>query len=235
MDGTTGGASFTAEGLRRGVRGGLALVAGAIAYGLGFGVLADQAGLDLAEALLMSAVVNAGAAQFVALEVWRQPVPVAALCLAVLAMNARYLLLGAALHPWFRPLPRAASYGSLFVMGDGNWALAMREHAAGRRDAAYLLGSGLVMYAGWIAASGIGHGLGQALGEPRRLGLDFLLPAFFAALAVMMWRGRGGGLPLAVGAGVALLIERLVPGPWYVLAGGLAGAVAGGLGSSDER
>lgn len=235
MDGSAAGVPFTRAGFIRGIRGGMAIVAGAIAYGLGFGVLADQAGLGLGEALMMSAIVNAGSAQLVALQVWREPVPLVALCLAVLAMNARYLLLGAALHPWFRTLSRVKAYGSLFVMGDGNWALAMREHALGRRDAAFLLGSGVLMYVAWNGATVVGHTLGQAIGAPQRLGLDFLLPAFFATLAVMMWRGKGDGFPLAVGAGVALIVERLIPGPWYVLAGGLAGAVAGGWRASDER
>src|SRR5512145_2393354 len=65
---------------------------------------------------------------------WGTPVPLIGVLVATLAINARYVLMGAALRPWFAGLPWARAYGSLFVMGDGNWALATRERAAGRID-----------------------------------------------------------------------------------------------------
>jgi 4-azaleucine resistance transporter AzlC len=218
---------FTWAGLRAGAAGIPAVAASVFAYGIAFGVLADQGGLGLAAALLMSGTVYAGSAQLVALQVWGSPVPLVAVWVASFAINARYLLMGAALRPWFAGLGRLRAYGSLFVMGDNNWALAMRERAAGRIDAAYLLGGGLVMYASWILGTGLGHGLGQFIGAPRRFGLDFMLSAFCTTMAVAMWRGRGDVWPLAAAALTALLTDRVLPGHWHVLAGGLAGSLVG--------
>src|SRR5262245_29468962 len=116
------GATFTWAGVRAGSAGAGAVAASVFAYGLAFGVLAHQHGLPLAAAVLMSGTVYAGSAQIVALQVWAAPVPLIAVWIAALAINARYVLMGAALRPWFAALTRLRAYGSLFVMGDGNWA-----------------------------------------------------------------------------------------------------------------
>lgn len=76
------------------------------AYGLVWGVLARGAGLSLLEVIMMSALVFAGSAQFVALDLWTTTpatLPIGALVLAALIVNLRYLLLTATLRPLTRP------------------------------------------------------------------------------------------------------------------------------------
>jgi len=228
-------ASFTMSGFTVGATSIGAFAATTFAYGLVFGVLADQNGLSLLEAVSMSALVYSGSAQLVALQVWAHPLPLLAILTAVFAMNARYILLGAALRPWFSHLPAPKAYGTLAFLVDGNWALAMREHAAGRADAAYLLGGGVTVYVAWVAGTGLGHALGAFLGPPERLGLDFMLPAFCAVLAVALWKNVGSLWPFATAAAVAAAVAQVSSGPWYVLAGGLAGSIVGALRHVDEN
>ena len=148
---------FTRSGALAGARSSLALGAGVLAYGAVFGVLARQAGLSLAEVVLMSALVAAGSSQFVALGLWSAPLPVASIVLTTLVVNLRHLLMGAALRPWFGRLPPAKAYGSLFFLSDESWALTMRALGRGGGDAAFLLGSGLVLDAAWVVAGVVGH------------------------------------------------------------------------------
>ncbi|MEM7223692.1 MAG: AzlC family ABC transporter permease [Pseudomonadota bacterium] len=216
---------FTLAGARAGARAITAFAASTVLYGLAFGVLADQAGLDLTAALMMSALVNSGSAQIVALQIWAEPIPLVALLIAIFGMNARYLLMGAALRPWFARLSRPRAYGSLFFMGDANWLQAMGEWAAGRRDGAFLVGGGLALYAAWLGGTLLGHRLGRAIGAPEAWGLDFLLVAFCASMAVSLWRGRGDLWPLVAAAASAIAVHWALPGPWYILAGGLAGSL----------
>lgn len=205
------------------------LIPGVLVYGLAFGVMAAAAGLTTMEAALLSAMVNAGGAQMASLQAWDTPVPILAVGLTTLAMNSRYLLFGAALRPWFAGLPAHQSYSSLFVMGDLNWALALREREAGRNDAAFLAGSGLVLWLAWVSATAMGQLFGQVIGDPRTYGIDFMLAAFFASMAVGFLRRAASLLPFVVGAAVAVLVEHLVDGPWYILTGAAAGSLAGAL------
>lgn len=225
---------FTAQGFRRGALAMVPLIPGVLVYGIAFGVMAAAAGLTTMEAALLSAMVNAGGAQMASLQAWDSPVPILAVGLTTLAMNARYLLFGAALRPWFAGLPPYQSYSSLFVMGDLNWALALRERDAGHHDAAILAGSGLVLWLVWVAATAMGQLFGQVIGDPRKFGIDFMLAAFFAGMTVGFLRKAGSLLPFAVGGAVAVIVQWLVDGPWYILTGAAAGSLAGAL-QYDDR
>lgn len=236
MDGTQGQESdrrpavpFTMHGLWHGARAATPLVLSAAAFGLVFGVVARQAGLSLIESVLMSALVFAGTSQLVALQLWVMPLPIVAVILATFAVNARHLLFGAALRPWFRGLPLVKAYGSLFFMTDGNWALALREHAAGRRDAAILLGSGIPVHLAWTGSTALGFVLGGLVGDPARWGLDIILPVFCVAMLAGLWKGRSDAVPWLTAAAAAVLASAFVPGYWHVLIGGFAGSIVGAL------
>jgi 4-azaleucine resistance transporter AzlC len=218
-------ATFTAAGFRRGFLEGLALLPGMIAFGIVFGVLAAQVGISIAGATAMSVIVYAGTAQLLALHAWHAPDLLFAVLVAVVAMNARYVLFGAAMQPWMRGLPPWIAYASMAVLVDANWATAMQERDQGRRDVGVFVGMGLGCMVGWVAGTIAGAGFGQMLGDTRRFGLDFFLPAFFLSLACGFWKGRADVLPLIIGGGVAIVFERYVGGSLHVLAGGLAGSL----------
>lgn len=225
--------AFTRGGVWLGARLALPLALGTAPYGMVYGALARQAGMGAAETVLMSALVCAGAAQFVVLDLWTAPLPVGTLIVTVLVVNARHLLMGAALSPWFGRIPKPAAYASLFFLFDESWALTNRTFERGGRDAAVLLGSGVTPALAWVGSTAVGQAIGFALGETagRELGVAFV--AVFAALLAGTWDGAGRVLPWAVGGGVALMAERWLGGGWYVLAGGVAGSLIGAMRDGD--
>ncbi len=219
--------TFTLSGARKGARLTIPIAPSILAWGVVFGILARQAGLSPAEAVLMSGTVFAGASQLVAMELWRAPLPVLEILLTTLIINLRHVLMGAALQPWFAHLGALRRYGSVFFLTDESWALTLDELEHGSHDAAFLLGSGVTCYITWLSATVIGQSLGAAIPNPARWGLDFASYAVFLALLVGMWRGKSSLLPWVVAAVVALVAARLLPGKWYVLLGGLAGSLVG--------
>ncbi len=217
---------FTLAGVRRGALRGSALSPGVLAYGIVFGVLAGEAGRSALEAVLMSAFIHSGSAQITALQGMATGPYVAPIVATILLTNARYVLYGAALRPWYPGRPPAGIYPTLFLLGDGNWAMAMREHAEGRHDAGFLLGSGLAQFLPWSIGTLIGHAAGGAIADPRRFGMDFMIVALAAAMATAFWRGRDSLLPAAIALCVALGMHALAPGGWVALFAGLAGAAS---------
>lgn len=203
------------------------------AIGLVFGVLARQAGVGVVETVLMSVLVFSGAAQFLVLGLWATPLPVATIALTTLVVGLRHLLMGAALAPWFSKLGRLRAYASVFFMADENWALTMSGFSKGKRDAAFLIGGGLVMFLSWTTSTFMGRTIGGALEDPARWGLDFAFTAVFLALLVGMWKGTSDLLPWAVAAAVAVAGHAFLPGQWYILLGGLAGSLVGAGRSGD--
>jgi predicted branched-subunit amino acid permease len=78
----------------------------------------------------------------------------------------------------------------------------------------------------WVATTAAGAAVGGAIGDRQRFGLDFVLTAIFVAIAVGLWRGRADLLPWTAAAAVAVAAMELLPGRWYILAGGVAGCLA---------
>ena len=204
-------------------------------YAVGFGMMAGAAGLSLPEATLFSGWVYAGGAQMASLQGWGYPVPLLFVALTTLAMNARYLLMGATLRPRLAGRPAPLAYLALFFMGDLNWALAMRARWEKVDGVAFLLGSGLPMWLVWVAATMAGHAFGAVLGDPKAFGVDFMLAAFFTPMAVAFWRRGGATQPLIVAVLVAIIVERMLQGPWYILLGALAGSLVGGFRRARAR
>jgi 4-azaleucine resistance transporter AzlC len=228
-DGADGRVIFTLSGALDGARSLVPVAISGFAIGLVFGVLARQAGVGIVETVLMSALVFSGAAQFLVLGLWATPLPVATIALTTLVVGLRHLLMGAALAPWFAKLPRLKAYASVFFMADENWALTMSGFSRGRRDAAFLIGGGLLMFLSWTSSTLIGRTLGGAVRDPAQWGLDFAFTAVFLALLVGMWKGTSDLLPWAVAAAVAVAGHALLPGQWYILLGGLAGSLVGAV------
>jgi 4-azaleucine resistance transporter AzlC len=217
--------AFARKGILLGARTAIPVALSVFAYGLVFGVLARQAGLTLFESLLMSGVVFAGSSQFVAMGLWTMPLPIGAIVLTTLVVNLRLVLLGAALRPRFIGVAARRIYPTLFFMADENWALTLKYFEEGGDDAGFLLGSGLALYAAWLAATLVGSLASGAIPDPKRLGLDFAFAAVFLALLVGMWRGRSSILPWLSAALTAVLAQRLLPSTWYILVGALVGTL----------
>ena len=220
-------AKFTLQGVRRGAVGILPIIPAAVAFGLVYGVAAADRGMSLYEVALCCAVIFAGASQLVALELWRDPLPLGTLVLAVLIINLRHVLMGATAAPWFQGVARWKSYASLYVMTDESWGLAVADRRRGGTDAAYMLGAGACLWLFWLGSSVAGHGLHGLLRgfDPALFG--WLTTVFFVVLLASFWQGRGDILPWTVAALVALATKALLPGTWFILAGALAGSLLG--------
>ncbi len=105
----------------------------------------------------------------------------------------------------------------------------MRYRSDGGADASVFLGGALLILVVWVASTATGHLLGALVSNPRAIGLDLVMPVYFAAMLVPLWRGSTRAIPWVVAGAVALIVYYLAGGWWYVVAGGLAGSIAGGF------
>ena len=94
-------------------------------------------------------------------------------------------------------------------------------------------GAAIMIMAGWLAAASAGYFLGGLVVDPNRYGLDLVMPVFFAAMLVPLWTGKRRAYGWIVAGVVAVAVQHLVAGWWFIIAGSLAGAFAGA--GFDER
>ncbi|MFC0408438.1 AzlC family ABC transporter permease [Roseomonas elaeocarpi] len=225
------GSGFTRAGVLRGLRTAVPLLLGLIPFALVVGVVSAGRGLSLAETTVMSAVVFAGSAQLLGLELWSDPAPWLAAALAAFFVNLRLLPMGAALTPWFARARGWRTWLTLGFLTDHGFALSIPEERAGRRDAGFLLGTGLLLWVGWTLFCAAGHVMGGLVRLPPGHPLYFAAPAAFIALLVPMWRSRAQDLaPWFLAGFLALAAWRLhLPVPLPLLIGALGGAALGAL------
>ena len=226
------------EDIRKGAVANLPVAASVTAYGSVLGMLAAQKGLTWLELMAMNLSVFAGSAQFVMVEMWAPPLPVVEMTLAVMIINLRYLLIGASLEPLFRGSSLARKAGIMHLVADENWAVTMAAYRRGEGSTGFLLGGGICLCSVWSMGTLLGHQLGALVAHPERFALDFAFVAVFTALTMSMWRGRRDVLPWLTTAILAVIAERWLPGKWYILIGGLGGAlvpVLQAMMAPDER
>jgi predicted branched-subunit amino acid permease len=220
----------TLAGLRRGFVAALPFLLSNGVAGIVMGVAYRGVGLDFLAATLFSLVVYSGTAQAVTLGVWATPPPLAAMILACLGTNARYLVMGAHLQQTFADQPRRRMLPILFWLADASWLMSVAEEGRGRRDAGYLLGASLPMALGWVGGTMAGHALPLTPRGPLAVAAAFLPLSFVTALLPSQWQGARSVLPWTVAAAVSVGVSELGAPGWAMLAGGAAGTLLALLG-----
>ena len=240
MDHPTDRPYWSRAGAMLGARLALPLIPGYIAFGRAVGATGASKGFSFIAVFVMNAFVYAGASQLIAMEIWPAKLTLGAvitLALIVSTVNARMLLMGASLRPWLGPLPWWQAYPMQHLTTDPGWILAMRYRAEGGNDAAMYLFNGLVLCGVWMMSTSAGYWLGALVHDPRKLGIDLVMPIFFAVMLIPLWRGaenkRRRSIAWLVAAGVALVVQHFVPGWWFIIAGAVTGALAEGY--ADEQ
>jgi 4-azaleucine resistance transporter AzlC len=219
--------TFSFSGFIKGFKSGIPIAVGVASYGIVFGVLSKQAGMELIHSILMSAFVFAGASQFIAIEMWLTPLPIVTIIITTFVVNMRHILMGAVLVERFKELNLVQKYFSLFFLVDENWAYSLNEWKHGNQNAALIAGTGFCIFLSWTISTGIGSILGAGNIDPVKWGIDFAFTAIFIFLAMGMWRDKRDLIPWLVAAFAAVIVSRLFPGKWYILAGSLTGSLAG--------
>ncbi len=213
----------------------LPVLVAAIPIGLLWGTLAAGKGISVLEAFLMSFLVFAGSAQFVALEIWQQPLPVLLLGFTALIVNARHVLMSASISRHIPDIPKKLHPLVAYLLADEMWALAEKRALTQHVSLAYFLGTALPMWFCWQASTAFGAWLGRSVGDPAAFGIDFAFAAMFIAIVMNFWKGARTGAVLAAASGAAVLAKLYVPGAWYIVFGGVAGAICAALLHSEEE
>ena len=158
---------FTWRGVQAGATAGVPLAANAGIYGIVFGALAAQTGIELVPAVVMSVIVCAGGAQVAILPIWANPIPFVAVWATTFAVNARYILQSASLRPWLSGTGPLPLYGTLFTLSDGSWALSIRRWQNAPIDGGFL-GNRFVTLASGDLERPLALAVGRAVERGRR-------------------------------------------------------------------
>jgi len=170
-----------------GARDTIPMLVGAAPFGVIFGTLVASGPLHLWHGQLMSLLVFAGSAQFIALGLIAGHASFAVIWATTFVVNLRHLLYSATLAPYVAHLPARWRWALGGLLTDEVFAVAWahyRLHPPGAIGPYYFLGSGLSMYLNWQVWTLAGLLFGAAFPGLQSLGLDFAMVATFIAIVV---------------------------------------------------
>lgn len=196
-------------------------------FATAFGMAAIQTGLSGFDAVLMSALVFGGAAQFATLELWGETISLIPLVMTVFFINARHILMGASLYPWLKDIPPLQRYTYLLVNSDANWAKALAKYQEGKSGLADMVGGGLALWLLWVVGTWLGLYIGHLIDNPRAFGLDMVMSCFLLVMVMSGQRNRRMAVIWVVAAAVSIFAYYVLPDNMHVVLGALAGGLVG--------
>ena len=203
------------------------------AYGVSFGAVSVAAGLTVAQTCALSLLVFTGASQFALVGVAAAGGAPISGALTALLLGTRNTLYGLRLAPLlaWRGVRRVLA---AHVLIDESTAMSVTRET---REAARLgfLVTGVSIFVLWNVATFAGAVAGNALGDPRKYGLDAAVGAAFLALLWPRLHRRRNQLVAVAAAAVALGIVPVAPAGVPVLAAAGVALVAGVLTKDELR
>jgi 4-azaleucine resistance transporter AzlC len=215
----------------QGVRAGLPFVLVIGPFGLLFGVVGSEAGLDLAQVMTMTFLVIAGAAQFAAVQQMVDNAPVIMVLVTSLAVNLRMAMYSASMVPhlgeaplWKRALVAHFLVDQTAVLGIERFE--SRADAPLHEKLAFFFGVALVIAPFWYAATLAGAVVGSRI--PESFALDFAVPITFLAMIAPMVKSLAHLAAAITSVVLALLLAWMPYGSGLLLAA-LAAMTVGSL------
>ena len=194
-------------------------------YGISFGALAVAAGLNLWQTIALSGLLFSGASQFAVVGIVAVGGSGAAAVATSTLLGVRNGLYGLQMSRLLgvSGLHRVAA-AQLTIDESTAVGVAQPERPAQRLG---FWGTGLAVFVMWNLMTIAGAVLGNALGDPRRFGLDAAAPAAFCALLWPRLKSGDARAVAAVAAVIAVVVAPHAPAGIPVLVAALAAIVAG--------
>lgn len=166
-----------------GLRAGVPIILGFIPVGIAFAIMAGQAGLSGAEAILMSATVLAGASQMMAVGMYAQGAALITIIIATFVLNLRHLIMSTCVMNEMRSAPTGIKLLGAFGITDETFAMytTVRE---GHSNALFFLGLATCAYGSWVGGTALGVITANLLPDVLSASLGISLYAMFVAILV---------------------------------------------------
>ena len=209
----------------QGFRAGAPFILVVAPFGLLFGVVATEAGLDLLQTMSMTVLVIAGAAQFAAVHLMVEGAPEFVAILTGLAVNMRMAMYSASMAPHLGQSEAWKRVIVAYFLVDQTYATSILKYAdkpdmSLDQKLAFFFGSVTPICPIWYLFTFVGAVAGSAI--PPQYALDFAVPITFIALVGPALRSLPHLAAAFVSVAAALALAWMPFNLWLLIAAILA-------------
>lgn len=211
----------------KGVQRALPIVLGYVPIGFAYGVLAGKSGLSEANILLMSLIVFAGSAQFIAVGLFASGTGPAAVILTTFVVNLRHMLMAAALAPYLSGWKKRYLAFFSYELTDETFALHSSKATELQECRVEALSLNLTAQFSWVMGTVLGIVASGLIGDVKPLGLDYALAAMFIGLLVGQCENKIRVITALVSGGIATGLYLLGLHQFHIIFATVLGATIG--------
>lgn len=211
---------------RMGVKAGTGIAIGYVPIAITYGLLAKTTGLTMGETLLLSMVVYAGAAQYIALNLLVLGTGAIEIVLTTFIVNIRHFLLSASLNEKSRK-EESVIKKMIYAFGITDETFSVAAVKPGELTAGYMFGLNMTAYGSWVLFSGVGYLFGASLPQTLQDSMSVALYAMFIGLLVPTLKGSWKLVFLAAIAAAfncIFIIGDILSSGWAIIASALLSA-----------
>ena len=218
-----------------GVKAQLPVLLGVAPFAMIFGVTAVSHHLPPNQAMSMSLIVFAGAAQLVALPLISSGAPLLIILASTFFVNLRFLMYSASLAPHLQQASLPRKGWLAYLLTDQAYAVSI-AHFTEQPDTPhkqfFYMGAGVALAVTWQISTAVGIFLGAQV--PASWSLDFAVPLTFLALVFPALKDRPAALA-AVSAGLTAVLAASLPYKMGLIIAALTGIFIGYLAESWQK
>ncbi len=214
---------------------GIPIFIGYVPAAIAFGILSKGCGITLLESFLFSAVVFAGASQFIALNLLMTGMGPGGIILTTLLVNFRHFLMSAYLSTRIGKMARR--YKFMMAFGVTDEVFSVLSFQKGRLSKPFIFILEISAYSGWVSGTMTGYILGGFLPEILTKSMGVALYALLLAMLLPEIKRSVKALILTIGSGLlnTILIKLdFLPNGWTIIVCILVIALAGSFFIVDE-
>lgn len=217
--------------IQKGFQVGLPIVIGYIPIAITYGVLAKQSGMSLMELTLMSALVYAGASQFMGVNMIAVSASAAEIILATFVLNFRHFVMSLSFMNGLREhIGIKGRVGLSLGLTDETFSVAALHMEEAKEEKSVLFYGTIILtaYLSWILGSLLGGLLGDVIPEKLSQSMGIALYALFIALLVPSVKKEFKyGLIALVAILINVSVGQFLSSGWSIVMGTVIGGFSG--------
>ncbi|MEH0018406.1 MAG: AzlC family ABC transporter permease [Desulfobacter sp.] len=206
------------QSVRAALRAGIPIFIGYFPAAVAFGILAETTGTTLVEAFLFSAVVFAGASQFIALNLLATGMSPLGIILTTLLVNFRHFLMSTYLSTRIRE--RATAWYIPMAFGVTDEVFSVLSFTREKLSRGFVIMLELTAYAGWVSGTLAGFLLGGFMPPILTQSMGVALYALLLAILMPEIKSSYRSLFLALASGALnwiLVSADVLPTGWSII------------------
>jgi 4-azaleucine resistance transporter AzlC len=211
---------------KEGLNAGWPICLGYLPIGMAFGVLAQKAGLTPLQIGLMSIMVFAGSAQFIAVAMLTGGATAPAIITTTFVVNLRHVLMSSALAVYLRAAHRGLLALYAYGVTDESFAVNLPRFNAGNWSLSRALVVNHAANLTWFIST-VAGGIGGRFIPEGALGIDYALIAMFICLLIYQIKKLIHLLTAVMAGLTAVILALTFPGNTHIVIASIAAATVG--------